>query len=144
MTIKPSTSFNQQWHTLHDSIESYEQYALIIKLVSITLTVVSFTSSLTTLLTFFFLSILWFQEGIWKTYQARLNDAIINLESLREENKFDKEENSASINNLPLYSQWQKIRPGSVKLIKEYINNALKPTVVFPYLPLIIIILTCK
>ena len=144
MTIKPSSSLNQQWHTLHGSIESYEQYALIIKLVSITLTVVSFTSSLTTLLTFFFLSILWLQEGIWKTYQARLNDAIINLESLREENKFDKEENSASINNLPLYSQWQKNRPGSVKLIKDYINNALKPTVVFPYLPLIIIILTCK
>ncbi len=127
MTDKSTTPLSQQWQTLHNNYESYEQYSLIIKLVSISLTVLAMTLAVNIMLLFFIIAILWLQEAIWKTYQSRLSDVIIQLE---------KENNGAC----PLYSQWQENRPSAGKLVKEYINSALKPTVAFPYAPLMVII----
>ena len=126
MTDKSPTPLNQQWQTLHNNYESYEQYSLIIKLVTISLTVVAMTLALNMMILFFIIAILWLQEGIWKTYQSRLRDVIIKLEK-------------ESDNAYPLYSQWQENRPSITKLVNEYINSALKPTVAFPYAPLMVI-----
>jgi len=128
MTDKSPTPLPLQWETLHNNYESYEQYSLIIKLVTISLTVLSITFALNTMLIFFIISILWLQEGIWKTYQSRLSDVIIKLEK----------ENRAAY---PIYSQWQEERPSTIELVSEYISNALKPTVAFPYAPLVVIVL---
>lgn len=127
MTNKSTTPLSQQWQTLHNNYESYEQYSLIIKLVSISLTVLAMTLAVNIMLLFFIIAILWLQEAIWKTYQSRLSDVIIELE---------KESDGA----YPLYSQWQENRPSTVKLVNEYINSALKPTVAFPYAPLMVIV----
>ena len=124
MTDKSPTPLPQQWKTLHNNYENYEKYALIIKLIAIILTVLSITCELSIMLIFFIISILWLQEGIWKTYQSRLSDVIIKLE---------QERKSA----YPLYSNWQEKRPSTGELVNEYINSAIKPTVAFPYAPLI-------
>jgi len=113
-----------QWQTLHNSYERYEQYALVIKLISISLTLVSLTLTLNIMLLPLIIVILWLQEAIWKTYQSRLSDVIIKLE---------QERKSA----YPLYSNWQEKRPSTGELVNEYINSAIKPTVAFPYAPLI-------
>jgi len=128
MTDKSSTPLPLQWETLHNNYENYEQYALIIKLIAIILTTLSITFALNIMLILSMLPILWLQEGIWKTYQSRLSDVIIKLEK----------ENRAAY---PIYSQWQEERPSTIELVSEYISNALKPTVAFPYAPLIVIVL---
>jgi len=128
MTEKSPAPLSQQWQTLHNNYENYESYSLIIKLISVSLTTISMTLGLHPMITFFIIAILWLQEGIWKTYQRRLSDVIIKLE---------KDNNGT----YPLYSQWQENRPSTVKLIKGYVSNALKPTVAFPYAPLICIVL---
>jgi hypothetical protein len=142
MITNPTSAIEQQWRTLHNNIECYEQYALLIKLVAAALTVISIQFSVSALFIIFVLGILWLQEGIWKTYQGRLNNAIMKIEILMS----DKTNGDATVSlvNQPLYSDWQSNRPNSAKLINEYISNALKPTVIFPYVPLMITLLIFK
>jgi hypothetical protein len=128
MTDKSPTPLSKQWQVLHNNYESYEQYALIIKLITVSLTALSMILALNVIFTFFIIAILWLQEAIWKTYQSRLSDVIIKLEN-------------DSKDAYPLYSQWQENRPNTAKLVNSYISNALKPTVAFPYAPLMVIVL---
>ena len=120
------------WQTLHNSHEKYEHLALIIKLCSVALVAVCLATSVSIIICILLLALLWVQEGIWKTYQARTCDAIINLE---------QQSNTDDFNSCLLYSEWQSNRPSSSTLIREYIKNTLKPTVMFPYLPLMVILL---
>jgi hypothetical protein len=127
MTDKSTGQLSPQWKILHDNYEKYEQYSLVIKLITICVTVCSIALIFSIVLTISIITVLWLQEAIWKTYQSRLSDAIITLE----------QDNTGDIH---LYSQWQEKRPSKAKLIKEYIYSALKPTVAFPYAPLMVIV----
>ncbi len=129
----------KQWQTLHICHENYEQYALIIKLFAIACTVVAISLSVSLLLSLFLLSIVWLQEAIWKTYQSRLAQAIMLIEEKMTCN--DAEDNDKLEQPYLLYTQWQLKRPSNKQLIKEYIVNSIKPTVIYPYLPLILILL---
>ncbi|QBG35170.1 hypothetical protein [Litorilituus sediminis] len=122
---------HSQWLNLHDSIEKYEQWALIIKLTALITCVMTFIFNLAAIFTVVFIALFWLQEAIWKTYQARLIKAITDLES--------QLNTSNELLISPLYSQWQANRGGTLALIAEYLESSLKPTVMLPYLPLIII-----
>jgi hypothetical protein len=133
MTTNDDELSVRTWQTLHNNHEKYEHYALVIKLFSISLVVVSLCFTLSIFISLLLLAILWLQEGIWKTYQARTSDAIIRLEHLIS--------NSDESDTCQLYSHWQNNRPNSQALVLEYIKSALKPTVIFPYLPLMVVVL---
>ncbi|MBU2869915.1 hypothetical protein [Colwellia sp. E2M01] len=148
-----------QWQTLHDSYENYEKYALIIKLVAILLSLTAYIFSVSSFVILLLLVTLWLQEGIWKTFQQRTENSITEIEKKLAlvaatniaDSKIKPDINQASndqvnelnINSAPylLYTQWQANRSGVVGLITEYINNSLKPTVIYPYLPLIVMVL---
>tara|TARA_B100000809_G_scaffold239660_1_gene261354 strand:- start:15 stop:443 length:429 start_codon:yes stop_codon:yes gene_type:complete len=132
----------EQWQTLHNDHENYESYALIIKLVAITITLFALAFSVTSMATLLLLATLWLQEGIWKTFQQRTVNAIIVIEDklALTETEHQKE----SIQPYLLYKQWQENRPATSALITEYISNSLKPTVLYPYFPLILVVLICK
>ncbi len=129
----------KQWQILHICHENYEQYALIIKLFAIACTVVAISLSVSLLLSLFLLSIVWLQEAIWKTYQSRLAQAIMLIEEKM--TCKDAEDNNKLEQPYLLYTQWQLKRPNNKQLIKEYIVNSIKPTVIYPYLPLILILI---
>ncbi len=139
MTTVSSQLLHEQWQTLHNSHESFEQYALIIKLVAITSTLLVFTFSVSTPIALLLIATLWLQEGIWKTFQSRTAGAIMAIEE-----KFALNESEQS-NGLDqpylLYKQWQANRPNTKAMITEYIQNSLKPTVIYPYLPLMLVLL---
>jgi hypothetical protein len=129
----------EQWKTLHNNHERYEQYALIIKLTAVASTLLVFTFSVNTLASLLLITTLWLQEGIWKTFQSRTVDAIIAIEDKLALN--ESEQLSETDQTYLLYTQWQANRPNVTMLITEYVNNSLKPTVIYPYLPLIILII---
>jgi len=81
-----------------------------------------------------FILILWLQDGIWKTFQSRLEARILFVEDKLRDNIDDK-----GI-SFQLYSQWQDSRAGVAGLIKEYLVNSIKPTVAYPYSILIVIL----
>jgi len=144
MVFKPMTTVStqlllEQWQTLHNSHEDYEKYALIIKLVAIASTLLIFTFSVITPVALLLIAALWLQEGIWKTFQSRTADAIIVIEDKLAIS--DSEQPNDSSQPYLLYKQWQANRPNTKALIAEYIKNSLKPTVIYPYLPLILLLL---
>lgn len=139
MTTDSKQLLVEQWQTLHNNHETYENYALIIKLVATTITLFAFAFSVATFVTLLILATLWLQEGIWKTFQQRTANAIITIEDKLAQNEVEQKDES----NEPylLYKHWQVNRPNTKKLIAEYVSNSLKPTVMYPYLPLLLVVL---
>jgi len=125
--------FQNEWIIIHSNIEKYESFSLIIKLFSIFTCTLSIASSINPFVTILIILVLWLQDGIWKTFQHRLESRILIIE--------DNIENKVNNNSFQLYSEWQKNRSSAVKLIKEYILNSLKPTVAYPYIILIALFL---
>jgi len=132
MTIESNAFLVKEWQSLHNSHEHYEQYALMIKLFSVAITLFSLALYKENMVIMLILAILWIQEGIWKTYQARTCNRIELIEQALVEGELD---------SFQFYRQWTKNRPSSAGLIMEYIKNSLKPTVMYPYIPLIFITL---
>jgi len=139
MTTDSKQILVAQWQTLHNTHENYENYALIIKLVTIAMTLFTFTLSINTFVILLILTTLWLQEGIWKTFQQRTANAIMVIEDKL--NIDDIEQTSESDKSHLVYKQWQDNRPNSTALITEYIGNSLKPTVIYPYVPLMLVVI---
>jgi hypothetical protein len=131
MTTNNNELLSKQWNTLHNSHEQYEHLSLIIKLVAIVVAAMLISFGVSLITSLLILSVFWLQEGIWKTFQARACNAIIKLE--------EEMTDGSKISSYLLYNDWQRNRPNSSQLINEYICNALKPTVIFPYAPLMVI-----
>jgi len=132
MTIESNALLIKEWQSLHNSHERYEQYTLIIKLFSVAVTLFSLAFYQESMVIILLLAILWLQEGIWKTYQARACHRIELIEQALLEN---------NLVAFQFYHQWSENRPSSVGLIIDYLKNSLKPTVIFPYIPLMFITL---
>ncbi|MFD2168265.1 hypothetical protein ACFSJY_18555 [Thalassotalea euphylliae] len=115
-----------EWLLQQKQYDSYEKCSLGIKLISIIITAAFFAFDQAGFLSQAILLILWFQDGIWKTYQARIEGRILSLEQDTEPFQF--------------HTQFQENRPSTGSLIKEYARNAFKPTTAFPYIVLMILV----
>ncbi len=127
--------FQNEWAIIHRDIEKYERFSLVIKLFSVLISVLSMAYVVDKWFVVVLILILWLQDGIWKTFQKRLETRIIFVEQ--------KLQNEADENSMAfqLYSQWEEKRQGITGLIKEYLLNAAKPTVAYPYVLLASLIL---
>lgn len=125
----------REWIVLHRDHERYEQLSLIIKLFAVGVCLLCWLFSLGITVSILFVLILWLQEGIWKTYQARIAARILTVEKLMTE--------TASTANayFQLYSAWGAARRGAVSLVAEYLLTALRPTVAYPYVLLVLMTL---
>lgn len=132
-TLNLMNNLSIEWQTLHGDYEKYEQLSLLIKLFSVGLCLLCVALSIDIYLSLLFILTLWLQEGIWKTYQARSGERLLTLETALN----DTERNAPPTTPFSFYSAWEKERPGAIGLVIEYINNALRPTVMYPYVVLI-------
>ena len=128
-----------QWQTLHNNHECYENYALIIKLVATAITLFACTFSVATYVALLILATIWLQEGIWKTFQQRTANAIITIEDKLALN--ENEPSNELVKPYLVHKQWQGNRSTTKALIAEYVSNSLKPTVLYPYVPLMLVVL---
>lgn len=122
-----------EWQTLQDNHEQHEKNALLIKLTCITLSV----AALATGLSFKWLGaavlLCWMQEGVFKTYQARLAERLLRVEA-------QLAQDASAQPAMQLHSEWSAGRPGGAGLIAGYAASACRPTVAFPYLPILIML----
>ena len=132
-------NLSTEWKILHGDYEKYEQFSLLIKLFSVGLCLLCIVLSIDSYLSLMFILTLWFQEGIWKTYQARSGERLLIIEEALKSQQ--KEGSYTSITPFSFYSEWEKQKPGAAGLVLEYISNALRPTVMYPYVALIVICL---
>jgi hypothetical protein len=129
----------QEWQALQTQYEQYERSALQIKLAAVLMCVWllggGLMSKLNLMLAVVFVLLLWLQEGIFRTSQARLGERIAQLETgLRTSG-----EDTAVPTPFQLHSDWQQRRGGVFALLMEYAKNAARPTVAFPYLALLLV-----
>lgn len=127
----------QEWLLLQSQYGHYENYALIIKLFSFILFIVLLQNDFHLSVNLLLIACLWLQEGIWKTYQSRLESRLLLLE-----NKLS----NISENDVPafnLHQSFAKQRPSTTGLIKAYLLNSLRPTVAFPYTIFIVVLFIC-
>lgn len=131
---------SHQWLSLHSDHEQYERYALLIKLSAIMITLATVIFPSTYLSKIVLLLITWLLEAVWKTFQARTASAIITIERQLINNELNEEEKKPAT-HYSMYSQWQANRCGLNTLLGEYITTSLKPTVLFPYIPLLMLVI---
>ncbi len=124
----------REWTALHRDCEAGERAALWIKLGAVALTVVAVALAFDAVLTMVLAAVLWLQEAILRTGQARLVVRLLRIEALLRDGA------AAPRPACQLYSEWQAARPGAVGLLGEYLAAALRPTVAFPYVVLIVLL----
>jgi len=137
----PMNDFQNEWVILHADIEKYERFSLFIKLFSVLVSVLCIAYFITAWVGLVVILILWLQDGIWKTFQKRMETRIIFIEKTLNEIKDSLSEANDNPIAFQYYTQWQNQRQGGMGLIKEYLTNSVKPTVAYPYAILITLIL---
>ena len=110
-----------EWLALQNQHERHELAALVIKL-SAVLAMGAGADWLSALLL-----VLWLQEAILKTFQARLGTRLLRVEQMLRTGL--PEAGGA----MQLHSQWLAERPRGLGLLREYALSACRPTVAFPY-----------
>ncbi|WP_265948220.1 hypothetical protein [Dechloromonas sp. A34] len=123
----------QEWLSLHDHSEQYEKHALLIKLTCLALCVGGLAAKLPVGWLGALVVLCWMQEGILKTGQVRLVERLLRLEAVL------RQAAPPDALAMQLYSAWSAARPGWIGLLREYAVNAARPTVAFPYLPILLL-----
>ena len=126
-------SFKTEWCVLQNQFDSYEKHSLYIKLLSVIVMLAAELSNVIDIFIALVLLVLWLQDAIWKTFQSRIESRLILIEKYIAENS---EESSFQFN-----TGFQKIRLGGLSLIFEYVRQSIRPTVAFPHIVLILILL---
>ncbi len=129
MNTSPRDLLSQEWNTLHQDHERYDRYGLLIKLTAVLVSLLSLGLAMNLWLALIFVLVLWLQEGIWRTVQARTAERLLTIEKTLEQ--------PGATPGMQFYSHWEANRPGTVGLIKEYVLNAVRPTVAYPYVILL-------
>nr|WP_217346459.1 hypothetical protein [Noviherbaspirillum sp. L7-7A]MBV0880881.1 hypothetical protein [Noviherbaspirillum sp. L7-7A] len=130
-----ASALTQEWTALQHNHEQHERNSLLIKLAGVALLAASPALSLSVPAGAALLLVLWLQEAIFRTFQARLGERILRVEQLL------REDATPSAASCQLHSEWLASRPGTAGLLAEYGKNMLRPTVAFPYAVLVLICL---
>lgn len=133
MPLSETTLLGQEWLVLQTQYEQYEKNSLLIKLLAIVLCFSAHVMLINTITMVAIILVLWLQEGIFKTYQSRLGERILRIESLIKQNI------QTDIVACQLHSEWLAGRKGVIGLILEYALSAARPTVAFPYVVILLI-----
>ncbi len=114
-------ALQQEWLLLQKQHEQFELATLAIKLLALGVTALA---PLLPAQLLAFLALLWLQDAISKTFQARLGERLLRVEAALRSG-----EGAA----MQLHSEWQAARPGIAALLGAYLRSACRPTVAFPY-----------
>jgi len=129
-----TSSLASEWSLLQNQFDSYEKHSLLIKLSSIGVLATAYFTNHLSVFVLLLLLILWLQDAIWKTFQARIDTRLLQLEDyLSNEHTLENRDGIAFQFN----SQYAQNRPGSFGLLKEYLGQSLRPTVAFPHIVLV-------
>jgi hypothetical protein len=129
MVMNVNDLLGQEWTTLQNNFEQYERSALAVKGCSLAIGFAGLVMALDAFLMAAVVLVCWLQEGIARTFQSRLGQRILKVESLIAQGA------RSSSEPLPfqLHSEWLATRPSGVALLQEYVASACRPTVAYPH-----------
>lgn len=127
------TALSHEWATLQNNHEQHERNSLLVKLASVALLAASPALGLNAPVAVAILLMLWLQEAMLRTFQARLAERILRVERLLRDHP---DQPGAACQ---LHTEWLASRPGAAGLLGQYGRNMLRPTVAFPYAALVLL-----
>ncbi len=74
-------SFSAEWQVLQNQYDSYEKYSLVIKLLAAIFLFCGLACQLPSIYTAVLIAVLWLQDAIWKTFQARIEARLYLVEA---------------------------------------------------------------
>lgn len=128
------SGLRMEWHTLQNNYEQYEKSGLFIKLTCIVLFAIGFTMSVSGFWISALVLLLWVQEAIFRTYQARLGVRLLRVEAMLKQGA-----EARTGDAFQLHTEWLSGRPNFTGLLTEYGMSACRPTVAFPYFVLFVL-----
>lgn len=139
MTDKNLHCLQQEWTTLQNQFDHYEKVSLLIKMFNVFVTAyLLFVLSLE-IWAGAFCTLVWLQDGIWKTFQARISVRLEQIEIAIQQSIADEKSEQILI-GMQFNSAWSKERKGIVGLVLEYLKQSFKPTVAYPHVLLLIFV----
>ncbi len=120
-----------EWCLLQNQFDSYEKYSLLIKLANAALVAAAVLTGSMTVVIIALLITLWLQDAIWKTYQARIETRLLQLEAAIAD--------GAAVTAYQFNRQFLQNRGGVASLVGEYIRSAIRPTTAFPHVVLVLL-----
>ena len=135
--------FAAEWQVLQTQYDSYEKCSLAIKLVAVMLFIFSLGLQINIGYTAVVIAVLWLQDAIWKTFQSRIESRLYVVEKQLVLTT-DSQVQIPTEQAFQFNSKFIEQRNTGLALIKEYILQAFKPTVAYPYVLLLIIILSIR
>ena len=133
-------TLQSEWITLQTQFDSYEKCSLGIKLFSILVCCMLVFALHAGIWSLWFIAILWLQDGIWKTFQSRIAQRLEVVEQAIQDVS-NKTQNQMSEVGMQFNLAWSQSRLGVIGLVTEYIKQSLKPTVAYPHVALIALVL---
>ena len=127
------TEFKTEWCLLQNQFDSYEKHSLYIKLLSVIVVLAAGISNVITVFMVLLLLVLWLQDAIWKTFQSRIEKRLLQIEEYFSE--------GSAVNAFQFNREYQSVRLSGLSLINEYALQSIRPTVAFPHLALLAILL---
>ena len=124
-----------EWITLQNQFDSYEKFSLAIKIFSILLCCMLIFALDVGFESLVVVAILWLQDGIWKTFQARIGQRLEVVEQAIQDNPHHLPEHPLQM-GMQFNLAWSQSRPSAIGLVGEYIKQSLKPTVAYPHVVL--------
>jgi hypothetical protein len=131
-----------EWITLQTQFDSYEKCSLGIKLFSVFSFCILTYALNAGLASLWVVAILWLQDGIWKTFQHRIGQRLEVVEqAIQDYSTTSKSQEHGAKLGMQFNLAWRQSRPSAIGLVIEYLKQSLKPTVAYPYVVLIILII---
>ncbi|AEP28687.1 hypothetical protein [Brumicola nitratireducens] len=120
-----------EWVTLQNQCDAFEKLSLGIKLLAVLLASLFSITLIHPEIILVLNSILWVQDAVWKTFQSRFSERLLQIESSLSSSQSDS--------SIQFNTAWEAKPRGIVFLVSEYLRHLAKPTVVFPHLVLILL-----
>ncbi len=129
--------FQTEWCLLQNQFDSYEKHSLYIKLLSVIVLLAAEALDVINIFMLLILLVLWVQDAIWKTFQSRIEPRLLQIEKYISEGIGEGSEKGVCQFN----TEYQKVSLTGLSLIMEYAKQSIRPTVAFPHIVLVLILL---
>ena len=129
-----------EWSTLQNQFDSYEKCSLAIKLFSVLICCILVFVLDTGLWPWVVVVILWLQDAIWKTFQNRIGQRLEVVEQAIQNNLHHNPDNASQM-GMQFNLAWNQSRHDAIGLVSEYNKQSLKPTVAYPHVVLMALVI---
>jgi len=126
MNETTTNALGSEWNALQNHYYGYEKLAIVIKLTAVALAAFALAVAQMLWPALAITLLLWLQEGILRTWQSRVVERLMRVESAL---RADEGGTLA----FQLHSQWQENRPNGGELVRHYVRHSWRPTVAIPY-----------